>query len=122
MSRRVPRARVGHDRWLVSYADFITLLFGFFVVLYAFARADQKAEQVSHAIDSAFHAMGTSPDAAGTSSARTGPVHLRRAHPGRIRDGQNMLASFAGQGRPRSPSPRSDSYPLRPNRHAFRLA
>jgi chemotaxis protein MotB len=24
-----------HERWLVSYADFITLLFAFFVVMYA---------------------------------------------------------------------------------------
>ncbi|MGB7264999.1 MAG: OmpA family protein [Terracidiphilus sp.] len=60
MSPRVPRSRVSHDRWLVSYADFITLLFGFFVVLYAFARADQKKQvQVSQAIDSAFRSMGT---------------------------------------------------------------
>ncbi len=29
MSRRVPRSRVTHDRWLVSYADFITLLVRF---------------------------------------------------------------------------------------------
>lgn len=29
------------DRWLVSYADFITLLFAFFVVMYAVARANQ---------------------------------------------------------------------------------
>ena len=41
---RVQRSRVSHDRWLVSYADFITLLFGFFVVLYAFAKADQKKQ------------------------------------------------------------------------------
>lgn len=59
MRARVPRSRVGHDRWLVSYADFITLLFGFFVVLYAFARADQKKQvQVAQAIDSAFKSMG----------------------------------------------------------------
>lgn len=59
MRTRVPRARVGQDRWLVSYADFITLLFGFFVVLYAFARADEKKQaQVSHSIDSAFRSMG----------------------------------------------------------------
>jgi chemotaxis protein MotB len=65
MSRRVPRSRVGHDRWLVSYADFITLLFGFFVVLYAFARADQRKQmQVSAAIDSAFRSMGASAQAA----------------------------------------------------------
>jgi chemotaxis protein MotB len=65
MSRRVPRSRVGNDRWLVSYADFITLLFGFFVVLYAFARADQKKQiQVSAAIDSAFRSMGALPQSA----------------------------------------------------------
>ena len=55
MRARVPRARVTHDRWLVSYADFITLLFGFFVVLFAFARADQKKQmQVTQSIDFAF--------------------------------------------------------------------
>ena len=56
MTPRKPRSRVGNERWLVSYADFITLLFGFFVVLYAFARADQKKQaQVAHAINSALH-------------------------------------------------------------------
>ncbi len=60
--RLVPRSRVTHDRWLVSYADFITLLFGFFVVLYAFAKADQKKQvQVSQAINSAFRSMGVFP-------------------------------------------------------------
>jgi chemotaxis protein MotB len=59
MNPRTPRSRVGHDRWLVSYADFITLMFAFFVVLYAFARDDQRKQmQVSAAIDSAFHSMG----------------------------------------------------------------
>ena len=58
------RGRPNHDRWLVSYADFITLLFGFFVVLYAFARADQKKQaQIPAAIDTAFHAMGLFPGA-----------------------------------------------------------
>jgi chemotaxis protein MotB len=56
---RVQRSRVTHDRWLVSYADFITLLFGFFVVLFAFAKADQKKQmQVTQSIDSAFRSMG----------------------------------------------------------------
>ena len=64
MSQRVPRARVSHDRWLVSYADFITLLFGFFVVLYAFAKADQKKQvQVTQSIDAAFRSLGIFPDA-----------------------------------------------------------
>jgi chemotaxis protein MotB len=65
MRSRVPRSRVTHDRWLVSYADFITLLFGFFVVLYAFAKADQKKQmQVSESIDSAFRSLGLFADAA----------------------------------------------------------
>ena len=63
MRSRVPRGRVGQDRWLVSYADFVTLLFGFFVVLYAFARTDQKKQtQVVQAIDSAFKSMGVFSD------------------------------------------------------------
>ncbi|HEX3985348.1 MAG TPA: flagellar motor protein MotB [Acidobacteriaceae bacterium] len=54
--------RVPHDRWLVSYADFITLLFAFFVVLYASSRADQQKQvQVAHSIQSAFQALGLFP-------------------------------------------------------------
>lgn len=63
MRVRVPRSRVTHDRWLVSYADFITLLFAFFVVLFASAKADQKKQvEVSQAIDAAFKSLGVFPD------------------------------------------------------------
>ena len=34
-----------HERWLVSYADFITLLFAFFVVLYATSNRNEEKEQ-----------------------------------------------------------------------------
>ena len=30
-----------HERWLVSYADFITLLFAFFVVMYAISSVNE---------------------------------------------------------------------------------
>ncbi|MFO0750623.1 MAG: flagellar motor protein MotB [Myxococcota bacterium] len=33
---------VNHERWLVSYADFITLLFAFFVVMFAVSQTDAK--------------------------------------------------------------------------------
>ena len=33
--RRAPEEHENHERWLVSYADFITLLFAFFVVMYS---------------------------------------------------------------------------------------
>src|SRR6185295_15167130 len=40
-----------HERWLVSYADFITLLFAFFVVMFATAQGDKtKAKQVSESV------------------------------------------------------------------------
>ncbi len=46
---------VNHERWLVSYADFITLLFAFFVVMFAASNADQKkAGQIAHAVQVAF--------------------------------------------------------------------
>ena len=60
MNRRRPaRAAVSHERWLVSYADFVTLLFAFFVVLYASAQVDrQRALQLSDAIRSGFRQLG----------------------------------------------------------------
>jgi len=64
MTRRSRKNHVSQERWLVSYADFITLLFAFFVVLYAASKADQKKQmQVSEAIDSAFRSLGIFPDA-----------------------------------------------------------
>jgi chemotaxis protein MotB len=59
MRRRFGKSHASHERWLVSYADFVTLLFAFFVVLYAFAKADQKRQtEVSQAIDTAFKSLG----------------------------------------------------------------
>lgn len=43
-----------HERWLISYADFITLLFAFFVVMFASSQADKsKAQRVSDSVKSA---------------------------------------------------------------------
>ncbi len=44
MARRKPKQpeHVNHERWLVSYADFITLLFAFFVVMFAVSQVDSK--------------------------------------------------------------------------------
>ena len=44
-----------HERWLVSYADFMTLLFAFFVVMYAISSVNTtKYQIVGNAIGSAF--------------------------------------------------------------------
>jgi chemotaxis protein MotB len=37
-----PEEHENHERWLVSYADFMTLLFAFFVVMYSTSRIDNK--------------------------------------------------------------------------------
>jgi chemotaxis protein MotB len=44
-----------HDRWLISWADFLTLLFTFFVALYALSTVDkQKAEDLSVSLKTVF--------------------------------------------------------------------
>ena len=43
MGRKVKHEEhVNHERWLVSYADFITLLFAFFVVMFAVSQVDSN--------------------------------------------------------------------------------
>ena len=49
-----------HERWLVSYADFMTLLFALFVVLFASSYHDKKAiQRVSSAVRTGFQEMGS---------------------------------------------------------------
>src|SRR5580700_7779759 len=60
--RKRPHANTNHERWLVSYADFITLLFAFFVVLYSSSQVDQKkVGKLALAIQIAFQEMGVFP-------------------------------------------------------------
>jgi chemotaxis protein MotB len=57
--KKKPPEHVNHERWLVSYADFITLLFAFFVVLYSSSQVDKrKAGHLAMAIQVAFQELG----------------------------------------------------------------
>ncbi len=59
-----------HDRWLVSYADFITLLFALFVVLFAASNADkEKVHKFAQAVQNAIEHSGM---------GRVGGVPLRQ--------------------------------------------
>jgi len=58
MTRKKRQGRVSHERWLVSYADFITLLFAFFVVLFATGQSDKKKVELAVSIQTAFKQMG----------------------------------------------------------------
>ena len=49
--------QAGHDRWLVSYADFMTLLMAFFVVMYSISQvSEQKYRVLSATFSEAFNA------------------------------------------------------------------
>ena len=60
MSRKKKHAEhANHERWLVSYADFITLLFAFFVVMFSSSQVDKrKVGKLALAMQVAFQKMG----------------------------------------------------------------
>jgi len=58
MAKKKHPEHVNHERWLISYADFITLLFAFFVVLFSSGQADKKKQQkFASAFQNAFSQM-----------------------------------------------------------------
>ena len=47
--------KVSHERWLVSYSDFVTLLFAFFVVMYSVSQvSENKYRVLSETLDEVF--------------------------------------------------------------------
>jgi len=53
--KKSPEKKPNHERWLVSYGDFITLLFAVFVTLYAMSQVDkEKFKEVASAYRDAF--------------------------------------------------------------------
>ncbi len=57
--KKRPQPHGNHERWVLSYADFMTLLFAFFVVLYSSAEVDKaKMASLSNAIASGFQDLG----------------------------------------------------------------
>ncbi|QEM69639.1 OmpA family protein [Geobacter sp. FeAm09] len=53
--KREPEKHPNHERWLVSYGDFITLLFAVFVTLYAMSQTDKKkVEEVMQSLQQSF--------------------------------------------------------------------
>ncbi|MFA7496235.1 MAG: flagellar motor protein MotD [Acidithiobacillus sp.] len=68
-----------HERWLVSYADFITLLFAFFVVMYAISSVNEgKYKVLSKTLVSAFsgHPWSPVPIRSDTTSLTQTPIAL----------------------------------------------
>jgi len=58
--RKQEGAEENVERWLVSYADFITLLFAFFVSLYSISRVDhQRLNLAAHSMQRALGSLST---------------------------------------------------------------
>jgi len=100
MRQRKHKHHSNHERWLISYADFITLLFAFFVVMYATSKADQKKQaEAAAAINSAFRSLGlfqsANPvkDAQSTTTAALATSQDAPATPMNVVMGDEMLAS-----------------------------
>ncbi|BCS33492.1 chemotaxis protein MotB [Luteitalea sp. TBR-22] len=73
--RRGRRKRVAHapshERWLVSYADFITLLFAFFTTMYAISTVDaRKLSSMVESMNEAFDSRGLAVPSPDTAPAR----------------------------------------------------
>ncbi|ODS23707.1 hypothetical protein AB835_07360 [Candidatus Endobugula sertula] len=74
---RRPRTElaVHHERWLVSYADFMTLLFGFFVIMYAISNMhENKYQELSKTLTELFAASQQTIDKTVASQQNTEPV------------------------------------------------
>lgn len=62
MAKKKHEEHENHERWLVSYADFITLLFAFFVVMYSISAVNEgKFRTVSDSIRVALNPMSSPP-------------------------------------------------------------
>ena len=56
-----PDEAINHDRWLVSYADFMTLLMAFFVVMYSISQvSEEKYRILTETFNEAFNLSGYS--------------------------------------------------------------
>lgn len=61
--QRLEEEHTNHERWVISYADFITLLFAFFVVMYSVSSVNEgKYKVLSESLDNVFNAQPKSFD------------------------------------------------------------
>lgn len=84
--RRRVSVSVNHERWLISYSDFITLLFAFFVVMYSISQVNEgKYRVLSDTLQDAFHVtqQSISPIQVGDPSLSRDPSVIENTEPSR---------------------------------------
>ena len=80
-----------HERWLISYADFITLLFAFFVVMYSVSSVNEgKYRVLSDALVAAFRAPAKSMQPVQVGQAAKSPAGVEFS----IRKSPAVIKSF----------------------------
>ena len=86
--RRRPEESENHERWLVSYADFITLMFAFFVVMYATAqRNPDKEKEFEKSIRKYLYQVASiGGEGAGDSGTGTLEISLGKKGPAELKD------------------------------------
>lgn len=88
--RNRPEEHVDSHRWVVSYADFITLLFAFFVVMYAISSVNvSKYKSLSEGMKSAFNKKDQNKAMVSTDNKTNGPAEKKTK--GTYRDGLDDL-------------------------------
>lgn len=101
--RKHDEAHENEERWLVTYADMITLLMVFFIVMFSMANTDlKKFETVAESLGNAFNVLGTSPGSimgvnksSGSTSSASAPFSFA-ALPPRQRDFVQVSTELAG--------------------------
>lgn len=90
---------VNHERWLLSYSDFITLLFAFFVVLFATTYHDnQTIRRLSQAIQRGFQTLGVfAENEAGNTPMEVTSITERDSGKSEIhREARNTISASSG--------------------------
>lgn len=82
--RAVIEEAENHERWLISYADFITLLLAFFVVMYSISQVNESKYRVlSNTLTDAFNAPELSEDPLQVGQlAKSNPLNVIEFEPG----------------------------------------
>jgi chemotaxis protein MotB len=105
MARKKPEEEhENHERWLVSYADLMTLMFAFFVVMYAISSVNVgKYRILSDSLGAAFGNMGVSPKTPPTIEQRSAipertlaiAAQKQRSHEAALHREKDRLTSVA---------------------------
>ncbi len=77
MRQPEPEKAPNHERWIISYADFTTLLLATFVVMYAVSSINSsKFQEMAEAFSTAFIGRTLTTNDSGTAAAHKGPFNF----------------------------------------------